>query len=81
MITDLNCQKRKTVAESPCQKLKRQATSSRARLIYMSPASQKSNTQSERTTFIRKVERYNETDLTLNDEQHDEICAIMDGIC
>ena len=35
---------------------------------------------SERTNFIRKVERYNETDLTLNDEQHDEICAIMDRI-
>ena len=83
MITDLNCQKRRTVAESPCRKLKRQAASSRARLSYMSPASQlkrKSNAQSERTNLIRKVERSNETDVTLNDEQHEEMCGIVDGI-
>ena len=83
MITDLGYQKRRTEAESPSQKLKRQAASSRARLSYMSPASQlrrKSNAQNERTILTRKVERINKTDVTLNDEQHDEMCAIMDGI-
>ena len=70
MITDLNCQKRRTVAESPCQKLKQQPAS-HARLSYMSPSSQlkrESNAQSERTNLIRKVERSNKTDVTLNDE-------------
>ena len=49
----------------------------------MQPASQlkrKSNAQSERTNLIRKVERSNETDVTLNDEQHEEMCGIVDGI-
>ena len=49
----------------------------------MSPASQlkrKSNAQSERTNLIRKVERSNETDVILNDEQHEEMCGIVDEI-
>ena len=28
----------------------------------------------------RYVERISKTDVTLNDEQHDEMCAIIDGI-
>ena len=40
LITDLNCQLRRTLKESPTRKLKRQAASSRARLSYMSPTSQ-----------------------------------------
>ena len=41
LIHDLNCQKKRTVAESPSRKIKRQHPSSRAKLQYMSPLSQK----------------------------------------
>jgi len=28
----------------------------------------------------RKLEKYSEADVTLNDEQYDEMCSIVDGI-
>ena len=83
LVTDLNCQRRRTLQESPSRKLKRQSSSSRARLSYMSPASQqrrKSNAQSERSNMIRKLEKYNESDVTLNDEQHEEMCTLVERI-
>ena len=52
LVTDLDCQCRRTLSKSPARKLKRQAPSSRARLLYMSPASQqkrKQRTQVERS--------------------------------
>ena len=57
LVTNLDCQRRRTLAESPSRKLKRQSSSSRTRLTYMSPASQqkrKSNAQSERSNMMRK---------------------------
>lgn len=30
--------------------------------------------------MLKKQEKFSETDVALNDEQHDEICIIMDGI-
>ena len=83
LVTDLDCQRRCTLAESPCRKIKRQSSSSRARLTYMSPASQqrrKSNAQSERSNMIRKLEKYSDADVTLNDEQHDEMCSVVERI-
>ena len=41
LVLDLECQKRRTTAESPIRKIKQQSVSSRARLTYMSPASQR----------------------------------------
>ena len=39
-VTDLKYQKRNTEAETPTRNVKRQCPSSRARMSYMSPASQ-----------------------------------------
>ena len=83
LVTDLDCQRRHTLAESPSRKLKRQSSSLRARLTYMSPASQqrrKSNAQSERSNMMRKLEKCSEADVTLNDEQHDEMCSLVERI-
>ena len=41
LTSDLNHQKKRTAAETPMQRIKRQNPSSRARLSYMSPASQR----------------------------------------
>ena len=83
LVTDLNCQRRRTLAESPTRKLKRQSSTSRARLTYMSPASQKSrksNAQIERSNMMRKLEKLRGADVTLNDEQHDEMCSLVERI-
>jgi len=83
LVTDLNCQRRRTLAESPERKLKRQSASSRAKLSGMSPYSQQkrqSNAQSKRTNMKRKLKKLDETDVTLNDEQHEEMCSIVHGI-
>ena len=40
LVTDLNCQRRRTLAESPQRKLRRQSASLRAKLSGMSPYSQ-----------------------------------------
>lgn len=39
LVLDLECQKKRSVSESPSRKVKRQSASSKARLSYMSPAS------------------------------------------
>jgi len=83
LVHDLNCQRRCTSAESPSRKLKRQLSSSQARLSYMSSASwqkRKCHAQSERSNLLRKVEKFSQSDVTLTDEQHDEMCAIVEGI-
>ena len=49
----------------------------------MSPASQqrrKSNAQSERSSVLRKLEKCSKADVTLNDEQHDEMCLLAERI-
>ena len=49
----------------------------------MSPASQqkrKSNAQSERSDMMRKLEKCSEADVTLNDEQHNEMCLLVERI-
>ena len=83
LIHDLNRQKKRTVAESPSRKIKRQLLSSRARLQYMSPASQKKRklyAQYERTNSIRKLEKYEDSELVLDEEQNEEMCAVMEAI-
>ena len=83
LIHDLNWQKSHTVAESPSRKIKQQLPSSRARLQYMSPLSQqkrKMYTQYQRTKSIRKLARYEASEIILDDEQNAEMCSVMEAI-
>ena len=67
-----------------CKAMKnRQAPSSKAKLSYMSPASQskrKQNALTERNNDKRKLTKYEKTEVTLADEQHEEMCAIMNKV-
>ena len=72
-----------TNEETPTQRIKRQKPSSRARLSYMSPASQlkrKTLAQYERTNNIRKLQKYEESEVILDDDQNNEMCQIMEKI-
>ena len=83
LLTDLEWQKKRTLSESPSRKVKRQAASSRARLTYMSPYSQqrrKQNFQTERTIDKRKLSKYEKMEISLADDQHDEMCTLIDKI-
>ena len=83
LVSDLNCQRRRTLKESPSRTVKRQSSSSRARLKYMSPASQqnrRSNAQAARSNMMRKLKRCGEADVTLTDDQHEEMCSIVSEI-
>ena len=83
LVTDLDCQRRRTLAESPTRKLNRQSSSSRARLSKMFPFSRqkrKSNAQNERSNMKRKLEKFSATDVTLCDEQHEEMCSLTERI-
>ena len=83
LISDLNWQLKRTQSESPSRKIKRQAPSSRARLTYMSPGSQlkrKRRIAMERSVDKRKLARYEPTEVTLADQQHTEMCNVMDTI-
>ena len=80
LVTDLKHQKRNTEAETPTRKVKRQRPSSQARMSYMSPASQAKRrklAQYERTNNIRKLARYEEREIVVDDEQNDEMCALV----
>ena len=82
LVHDLNWQKTKTDAESPARKIKRQDPSSRARLQYMSPLSQqkrKMYAQYQRTSNIRKLKKYEASELVLDDEQNAEMCSVMEA--
>ena len=81
--TDLDWQRKRTLAESPSRKIKRQAPSSRAKLSYMSPASQikrRQNSLSERNNDKIKLNKFEKTEITLSEEQHDEMCTIVNRI-
>jgi len=82
-ITDLERQKRRTNEETPMCKIKRQKTSSKARLSYISPesrAKRKTLAQFERTNSIRKLQKYEENEVVLDDDQNDEMCQLMQKI-
>ena len=83
LITDIKYQKERTSKETPTRKAKRQRPSSRARLSYMSPASQakrKKLAQYERTNNIRKLQKYEESEVILDDDQNSEMCQIMEKV-
>lgn len=80
---DLDWQRKRTLSESPSRKVKRQAPSSRAKLTYMSPASQskrKQNSLIERNNDKIKLTKFEKTEITLAEEQHDEMCTIVNRI-
>jgi len=83
LLSYLNRQLQRTTAESPSRKVKRQAPSSKAKLSNMSPASQlkrKQNVTSERNNDRKKLRKYENTEVTLADEQHDDMCNIVNAI-
>ena len=80
LITDLNHHKKRTNAETPTRKIKRQNPSSRAKLSYMSAANQakhKKLTQYERTSDIRKLANLEEDEICLDDEQHEKMRNVV----
>ena len=83
LVRDLERQIKRTTAETPTRKTKRQNPSSRARLSYMSPSSQakhKKLAQYDRTNSIRKLARYEEYEVTLNDDQNEEMKIMVEKI-
>jgi len=82
-LTDLDWQKSHSLSESPSQKLRRQALSSKAKLTHMSPASQskrKQNALAERNNDKIRLHKFEKTEVTLNEEQHDEMCTKVNRI-
>ena len=83
LIHDLNLQRNRTLSESPGRKIRRQNPSSRARLQYMSPSSQqkrKQLAQYERSGSIRKLNKLEESEVLLDDEQNEEMCTVVESI-
>jgi len=81
--THLDWQLKRTLSESPSRKVKRQAPSSKAKLSSMSPASQnkrKQNVTSERNSDKKKLRKYENTEVSLDDDQHDDLCEIVKKI-
>ena len=71
------------MSESLSKKMKRQEATSKAKLSYMSPASQlkrKKNVLTERTKDKRKLNKYEKTEVTLTDQQHEEMHAIVNKV-
>ena len=78
--SELDRSLKRCVGYSPRRKVKRQQPSSNYPLKYMSPASlkkRKSNTQQERNKDKRALAKYRHMELTLDDEQNDELVDIM----
>ena len=68
---------------SPGTRLKRQQPSSRYKLKYLSPASirkRKAATQKERSNDKAKLSRLSEFDITLEDDQSDEVSEVLQTI-
>ena len=81
LITYLDRQLKHASSESPSRKHKRQAASLKVRLTYMPPASQvkrKQNATLKQGLDKRKLARYENTEITLSEEQHTQMCDIMD---
>ena len=83
LSSDLEWQLKRTAAESPSKKIKTQSDSSRARLTYLSPANQlkkKQNVPMERGIDKRKLAKYENTEITQADEQHMQMCDVVNAI-
>lgn len=83
LVHDLRQLVAKKVAISPRRKASWVQPSSHFKMKYLSPASLQKRKQlikQERARDKRIVEQYNRTRLTLDDEQHDEVCGIINSI-
>ena len=83
LVNNLEHQKRQTAKETPTRKTKCQRPSSRAKLSYMSPASQAKRNrlaQYESTNSKRKLAAYEDCEVALNDDQNDEMCDVVRSI-
>ena len=81
--SDLDWQRKRTMCENPSRKLKWQASSSKAKLSYMSPSSQakrKQNILTERGNDKKKLAKYENTEVTLADGQHEEMPTLVNKI-
>lgn len=83
MVQYLKLQKKRKLAESPAKRIKRQLPSSRARLKHMSPASQqacKRYAQYQRSSSNRKLARLEQNEVTLDSDQNEEMCAVVEAV-
>lgn len=81
--SELDRSLQRCVGYSPRRKVKRQQPSSNYPLKFMSPAShkkRKSNTQQERNKDKRALAKYRHMEVTLDDEQNDELVDIMEKV-
>ena len=79
LVSDLECQKRKSILVSPRKRSERQLASSNYPTKYLSPASVKKrieNAQVERSKDKALLANFSKLDVTLDDFQHDEMCRI-----
>ena len=80
---DLEHQKRRSVLVSPAKRVRRQGASSNYLTKLLSPASAvKRKTNTLKRTFKLKVvlTKHSDTDVTLDDVQHDEMCEVIKEI-
>ena len=80
---NLDHQVRRTVEQGPSKKIKQQGPSSHARLSFMSPNSQSkrmTNKRIERGKDKRKLNRFTHTDLMVDNEQNEQLSAIVSTI-
>jgi len=76
LITDLECQKKKSSLVSPGKRIKQQSASSNYPVKHLSLTSikkQKENAQAERSKDKALLSKFSKLDITLDDSQHDEI--------
>ena len=81
---DLEHQVKRTSAESSSKKFKRQCSSSHARTSYMSPTSvskRKYNQKIARRTDRRKLEKYEYTELPLQDNEMENVMSTIESTC
>ena len=79
---DIEHQAARSKTDSPSKKAK-QHPSSHAPLMYMSPESQLKRKQQQRRRHeidLRKLRKYEQTEISLDSEQHDEMMAVMSTI-
>ena len=80
---DLQRQVHRTESESPSKKIKRQCSSSHARISYMSPSSvskRLENQRIDRGKSKRKLQQYDHTEIPLDCEQDLELCTVVSTI-
>ena len=78
----MNHQRRRSDV-SPSKKLQRQQPSSHFKVNYLSPASalkRKQAAQQERSADKAKITKYESLEVTLDDDQSDELSSVIDKI-